>query len=408
MMIKNDFLSVIINLEKLILFLPTTTDIVVVYLRLIKKIIDQNYLYNYVPIYLNFVLEINNYVKWNLNSEIRWIFKKIFKNVDDLFIKSELCYMISKIYLELKKYNKAQTFAVKSFNYLSLYFRKNNPQNKMELYVYRIYLLIAKLAFYRRKFEISLNILNSLVREIIEIENLNGLTYNFGLTVPVIKELISILIESLILMSTIAIYQNYNLDKIKEILSIFLDIVQSFINYIDLDEIKENYYQFIIKNLEFLKKIEKNHYKYLKNYGEYRSIKSKSKKSNLEKKLIEIKKYAEQVYLELDNLFNYNALFLSLYKDYIIRYMNLYPDNYKLALKYAWKAFIIADKYLFSSSLITIAKFLAFKVLENQKLFNNLEQYLKEVNVQEYINNNQALNEDILKDISNKKLLIIK
>ncbi|MGB9638591.1 MAG: hypothetical protein ACPL1F_04785, partial [bacterium] len=170
----------------------------------------------------------------------------------------------------------------------------------------------------------------------------------------------------------------------------------------------ENYYQFIIKNLEFLKKIEKNHYKYLKNYGEYRSIKSKSKKSNLEKKLIEIKKYAEQVYLELDNLFNYNALFLSLYKDYIIRYMNLYPDNYKLALKYAWKAFIIADKYLFSSSLITIAKFLAFKVLENQKLFNNLEQYLKEVNVQEYINNNQALNEDILKDISNKKLLIIK
>ncbi|MGB9638713.1 MAG: hypothetical protein ACPL1F_05405, partial [bacterium] len=212
MMIKNDFLSVIINLEKLILFLPTTTDIVVVYLRLIKKIIDQNYLYNYVPIYLNFVLEINNYVKWNLNSEIRWIFKKIFKNVDDLFIKSELCYMISKIYLELKKYNKAQTFAVKSFNYLSLYFRKNNPQNKMELYVYRIYLLIAKLAFYRRKFEISLNILNSLVREIIEIENLNGLTYNFGLTVPVIKELISILIESLILMSTIAIYQNYNLD----------------------------------------------------------------------------------------------------------------------------------------------------------------------------------------------------
>lgn len=395
-MIKNDFLSVIINLEKLMLFLPNTTDIAIVYLKLIKKIIDQNYLYNYVPIYLNFVLEINNYIKWDLNNEIRWIFRKIFKNVDDLWIKSELCYMLSRIYLELKKYNKAQTFAVKSFNYLSIYLKKNNQQNKMELYTFRIYLLIAKLAFYRRKFEISLNILNFLIKEIIEIENLN------------IKELISILIESLILMATISIYQNYNLDKIKEILSTFLDIVQSFVNYIDLEEIKENYYQFIIKKLEFLKKVEKNHFRYLKNYSEYRSIKSKSKKSNIEKKIIEIKKYAEQIYLELDNLFNYNSLFLSLYKDYIIRYMNLYPDNYKLALKYAWKAFVIADKYLFSTSLITIAKFLAFKVLESQKLFNNLEQYLKEVNIQEYINNNQELNEDIIKDISNKKLLIIK
>ncbi len=399
-MLKNDFLSIIINLEKLMLFLPNTAEIVVLYLKLVKKIIEQNYLYNYVPMYLNFVLEINNYVKWNLNNEIKWVFRKILKNLDDLFIRSQLCYMISKLYLELRKYNKAQAFAVRAFNYLSIYLkRNNNKENKTELYIYilRVYLLIAKLAFYRKKFDVALNILDYLIKEITDEQELN------------VKELISILIEALILMTAISVYQNYNLDKIKEILSTFLDIVQSFINYIDIQEIKENYYQFIIKNLDFLKKIEKNHSKYLKNYLDSKNLlKKKTKKSNTEKRLMEIKKYVEQIYLELDNLFNYNALFLSLYKDYVIRYMSLYPDNYKLALKYAWKAFFIADKYLLSPSLIIISKFLAFKVLENQKLFNNLEQYLKEVNIQEYINNNKELNEDILKDISNKKLLIIR
>jgi len=396
-MVKSDFLSIIINLEKLMLFLPSTTEVVYFYLKLIKKTITQNYLYNYVPIYLNFVLEFNNYYKWDLDNEIRWVFRKIFKNLDNLFIKSELCYMISKIYLELRKYNKAQSFAIKAFNYLSIYLKRNNNDNQdNKLYIYRIYLLIAKLAFYRRKFDSSIGILNYLIKEIIEVDNLN------------IKELISILAESLILTATIVIYQNYNVDKIKEILSTFFDIVQSFINYIDLEEIKEIYYQFIIKNLDFLKKVEKTHFKYLKNY-EYKYIKvGKLKKSNVEKRLIEIRKYAEQIYLELSELFNYNALFLSLYKDYIISYMSLYPDNYKLALKYAWKAFFIADKYLLSPSLITIAKFLAFKVLESQNLFNNLEQYLSEVNIQEYINNNQELNQDVLKDITNKKLLMIK
>jgi hypothetical protein len=397
-MIKSDFLSIIINLEKLMLFLPSTSEVVYFYLKLIKKIITQNYLYDYAPIYLNFLLEFNNYYKLDLNNEIKWVFKKVFRNLDNLFIKSELCYMISKIYLELRKYNKAQSFAIKAFNYLSIYLKKNNINNQEnKLYVYRIYLLIAKLAFYRRKFEASVNILNYLIKEILEVDDLN------------IKELISILVESLILMATVGIYQNYNLDKLKEILSTFFDIVQSFINYLDLEEIKENYYQFIIKNLEFLKKVEKTHFKYMKNYLENKSIKIvKSKKSNIEKRLIEIKKYAEQIYLELGELFNYNALFLSLYKDYIISYMSLYPDNYKLALKYAWKAFFIADKYLLSPSLITIAKFLAFKVLESQNLFNNLEQYLSEVNIQEYINNNQELNQDVLRDISNKKLLMIK
>jgi hypothetical protein len=397
-MIKSDFLSIIINLEKLMLFLPSTSEVVYFYLKLIKKIITQNYLYDYAPIYLNFLLEFNNYHKLDLNNEIKWVFKKVFRNLDNLFIKSELCYMISKIYLELRKYNKAQSFAIKAFNYLSIYLKKNNINNQEnKLYVYRIYLLIAKLAFYRRKFEASVNILNYLIKEILELDDLN------------IKELISILVESLILMATVGIYQNYNLDKLKEILSTFFDIVQSFINYLDLEEIKENYYQFIIKNLEFLKKVEKTHFKYMKNYLENKSIKIvKSKKSNIEKRLIEIKKYAEQIYLELGELFNYNALFLSLYKDYIISYMSLYPDNYKLALKYAWKAFFIADKYLLSPSLITIAKFLAFKVLESQNLFNNLEQYLSEVNIQEYINNNQELNQDVLRDISNKKLLMIK
>jgi hypothetical protein len=397
-MIKSDFLSIIINLEKLMLFLPSTSEVVYFYLKLIKKIITQNYLYDYAPIYLNFLLEFNNYHKLDLNNEIKWVFKKVFRNLDNLFIKSELCYMISKIYLELRKYNKAQSFAIKAFNYLSIYLKKNNINNQEnKLYVYRIYLLIAKLAFYRRKFEASVNILNYLIKEILEVDDLN------------IKELISILVESLILMATVGIYQNYNLDKLKEILSTFFDIVQSFINYLDLEEIKENYYQFIIKNLEFLKKVEKTHFKYMKNYLENKSIKIvKSKKSNIEKRLIEIKKYAEQIYLELGELFNYNALFLSLYKDYIISYMSLYPDNYKLALKYAWKAFFIADKYLLSPSLITIAKFLAFKVLESQNLFNNLAQYLSEVNIQEYINNNQELNQDVLRDISNKKLLMIK
>jgi len=397
-MIKSDFLSIIINLEKLMLFLPSTSEVVHFYLKLIRKVITQNYLYDYAPIYLNFLLEFNNYHKVDLNNEIRWVFKKVFRNLDNLFIKSELCYMISKIYLELRKYNKAQSFAIKAFNYLSIYLKKNNINNQEnKLYIYRIYLLIAKLAFYRRKFDASVNILNYLIKEILEVDDLN------------IKELILILIESLILMATIAIYQNYNLDKLKEILSTFFDIVQSFINYLDLEEIKENYYQFIIKNLEFLKKVEKTHFKYMKNYLENKFIKiGKSKKSNIEKRLIEIKKYAEQIYLELDELFNYNALFLSLYKDYIISYMSLYPDNYKLALKYAWKAFFIADKYLLSPFLITIAKFLAFKVLENQNLFNNLEQYLSEVNIQEYINNNQELNQDVLRDISNKKLLMIK
>lgn len=123
-MLRNEFLSIIINLEKLILFLPTTAEVVTLYLKLIKKIIEQNYLYNYVPLYLNFVLEVNNYVKWNLNNEIRWVFKRIFKNVDDLFTRSQLCYMISKIYLELKKYNKAQAFAVRAFNYLSIYLKR--------------------------------------------------------------------------------------------------------------------------------------------------------------------------------------------------------------------------------------------------------------------------------------------
>jgi len=397
-MIKSDFLSIIINLEKLMLFLPSTSEVVHFYLKLIKKIITQNYLYEYTPIYLNFLLEFNNYHKLDLNNEIRWVFKKVFRNIDNLFIKSELCYMISKIYLELRKYNKAQSFAIKAFNYLSIYLKKNNINNQEnKLYVYRIYLLIAKLAFYRRKFDASINILNHLIKEILEVDDLN------------IKELISILIESLILMATIAIYQNYNLDKLKEILSTFFDIVRSFVNYLDLEEIKENYYQFIIKNLDFLRKVEKTHFKYMKNYLENKFIKiGKSKKSNIEKRLIEIKKYAEQIYLELSELFNYNALFLSLYKDYIISYMSLYPDNYKLALRFAWKAFFIADKYLLSPSLITIAKFLAFKVLESQNLFNNLEQYLSEVNVQEYINNNQEINQDVLKDISNKRLLMIK
>jgi hypothetical protein len=404
-MIKSDFLSIIINLEKLMLFLPSTSEVVHFYLKLIRKVITQNYLYDYAPIYLNFLLNFNNYHKLDLNNEIKWVFKKVFRNLDNLFIKSELCYMISKIYLELKKYNKAQSFAIKAFNYLSIYLKKNNINNQeKKLYIYRIYLLIAKLAFYRRKFDASVNILNYLIKEILEVDDLNIKVDDLN-----IKELILILIESLILMATIAIYKNYNLDKLKEILSTFFDIVQSFINYLDLEEIKENYYQFIIKNLEFLKKVEKTHFKYMKNYLENKFIKiGKSKKSNIEKRLIEIKKYAEQIYLELDEIFNYNALFLSLYKDYIISYMSLYPDNYKLALKYAWKAFFIADKYLLSPSLITIAKFLAFKVLENQNLFNNLEQYLSEVNIQEYINNNQELNQDVLRDISNKKLLMIK
>ncbi|MCX7870301.1 MAG: hypothetical protein N2485_01830 [bacterium] len=53
--------------------------------------------------------------------------------------------------------------------------------------------------------------------------------------------------------------------------------------------------------MDFLKRIEKNHSKYLRNYLDSKNIiKKRTKKSHVEKRLIEIKKHVEQIYLELE------------------------------------------------------------------------------------------------------------
>ena len=77
-------------------------------------------------------------------------------------------------------------------------------------------------------------------------------------------------------------------------------------------------------------------------------------------------------------------------------------------MKYALKAFYIANKYLFSSPLMVISKFLAFKVLDNQQISNDIKHYFSEVDISKYIENNDKLIKEINEDISNKVLVMLK
>mgnify|MGYP001773359837 CR=1 FL=1 len=262
-------LSFIVKIERLLLskwyLFPYEKEEMELYLTQIRDFIQQNSNYNFIPLYLNlylqFFMKINDlfglhtldksfdfeyerkrydiikYGEKKLNEQIRWVLKEVFKKVDYL-TKSKICYLISKMYLELRKYNKAQVFAIRAYNYLFLFLKNNNYSidniELYEIYLLRIYLLISKIAFYKRKFEISYGLLEQLVNRIIENDDLKNNNLN-------ISEIISILLESLILMAALTLYQKYDLNKTKEILSTFLDITKSFLAYVDLSDIKSTY-----------------------------------------------------------------------------------------------------------------------------------------------------------------------
>ncbi|MFN3477942.1 MAG: hypothetical protein ACK4ZM_01060, partial [bacterium] len=116
---------------------------------------------------------------------------------------------------------------------------------------------------------------------------------------------------------------------------------------------------------------------------------------------------ANYLYENVQNIPNLGKIFISLYKEYIINFMILYPDNYKLANKFVLKSIYLNYYYIRSSNLVVLSKFLLFKIMKLQNIYTNLEEYMKMVDIYEYILNNTEISEEVEKDIIKRRMVYI-
>lgn len=377
--IENVVNSLIFNLEKTLFINPEAEQIIEAYLELLLLFIRKYALYDKVDIYLSFVLQINKYSKQKLKRIVRWILSKVIIDIDDAFLRSRIYYAIAKSFLRMGQYGKAQNFAIKA---LKIFYSVIDERNSIHfLHYFQLILLISKLAFYRNKYYVSHSLLQHLFSKILNYNLENIFERNF---------IYSLLESSLwLIISYLFINKNeVNYANVKEIVNYFTEIIKTFRNYIDIDVIKDLIFSVLLKNLKRMLWVYKRAKKIKKYYRE----------------LFEL---ANNLYQNISKIPNFSKIIFSLFKDYIIGFIIYYPDNYKLANKFIMKAIYLNYHYIRSNNLVAISKFLLFKIMKLQKIYNDLVEYMKNVDIYEYIMNNDEISEEVIKDIMNKRMVYI-
>ncbi len=371
--------SVVFTIEKLLLFVPRTNYLVDAYLNFLSFLIRNYKVYDKVDIYLNFLLHYNKYSVKKLKKIIRWVLSSVLPEVDDFYLKSRLYYCVSKSFFYLKEYNKAQNFAIKSLKYFYNVFDKDSLMHF--LYYFELNLLIAKLAFYRGKYVMSYNLLQHVISKVLN-SNLDGILENNS---------IYLLLEFFLWLVVSYLYinkENPNLENLKEILDYFIEIVINFNVYIDTEKVRDYVLTILLKNINRL-------------FLESR-VKVRKRKRREFKELIKI---LSGFYERLEDIPNMGKILSSLYKDYILNFIIYYPDNYRLASRFVFKSIYLNYKYIRSNNLIALSKFLLFKIMKMQKIYTDLVDYMKTVDVKEYIMNNSEISEEVEEDIMKKRMV---
>lgn len=378
--IENLVNSVILTIEKLLLFTPKTYSLIKYYLDLLFYLIKRYRVYDKIDIYLNFVLQVNKIKKKKIRKIVRWILVNVIPNSNDNYLKSRVYYFIARVFLYLKHYNKAQNFAIKSMKYFYTVFDNNQPIHL--LYYFELSLLISKLAFYRGKYVISFNLLQHLFSKLLEIRMEEIFERN----------LINLILEACIWMVISHLYVNmdkWDIQNLNEVTKYFVDIVYNFRNFVDIEKIKEYISSIFFKNIKKIITINQK----------------KFKKKN--KKYQDLLKLVSNLQDEVDSIPNIGKILVSLFKDYIINFLVYYPDNYKLALRYVMKASFLNYYYIKSHNFIALTKFLLFKIMNFEKIYGNLTEYMGSVDIRQYIVNNNEISEEVRKDIINKRVVYL-
>ncbi|MCS7165604.1 MAG: hypothetical protein RMJ51_04965 [Candidatus Calescibacterium sp.] len=379
--IENIVNSIIFTIEKFLLFSPRTDKFVEVYLNFLFYLIRRYRLFTKMDIYLNFIMQTNRYSKNQVKRLIRWILNMVIPDIDDDYYRSRIYYCIAKSFLSLKQYNKAQNFAIKAMKYFQNVFESNNFIHL--LYYFELSLLIAKLAFYRRKYILAYNFIQYLLGKIADTKT------EFLLE----RNMIYLFLESSLWLILSHIYVNkdkWDYKSIKEVIDHFTEMVSTYRNYIDITKIKESVSSILLKNI-----------KRLINKNQPKVSRRRKKDYNL---LISI---VSELYSRMDNIPNTGKLLLSLYRDYVIKYMCLYPDNYKAASRLIMRSIYLNHYYINSYNLFALSKFLLFKIMNIQKIYTDLGEYMSKVDIQEYILSSDELSEEVKKDIANTKIVHI-
>ena len=373
--IENIINSIILTIEKN--FLLNATDLVKPYIDFLFFLIKKYELYDKVDVYLSFVLQLNKYSKKKIRKIVKWVLSKVIPNLDDHKNISRIYYSIARVFLYLNNYNKAQNFAVKALKYYYRSYSEKKPFSS--LYYFEIILLISSLAFHRGKFYVSYNLLQYLFSRILDNELEDQIDRNW----------ISLILEAFLWLIISYIYVNkkqIDYSRLKEVVDNFIEIVYIFRNYIDIEKIREKINNILIKRI-------RNNLFFL------------SKNSKFSKKYKEIIDILENLYQKVGSIPNTFRIFVSLYKDYIVRFILLYPDNYKIAHKFLMRSIYLNYYYIHSDNLLAISKFLLFKIMNFQKVYSNLTEYMELTDVYEHIVNNTELLEEVKKDIASKKVV---
>ncbi|MFN3995695.1 MAG: hypothetical protein ACK4GR_04095 [bacterium] len=370
--------SIIFGLEKIFILNQSSSNLIEAYLNLLLFLIRKYGLYEKIDLFLSFVLQYNKYSKSRLKAIIKWILFKVMVEIDDVFLRSRIYYAIARIFFSFGDYNKAQNFAIKSLKiFYSIFDEKNNYHF---LHYFSLILLISKLAFYRGKYYVSYNLLQHLFSRLLSYNLEDVFESNF----------IYSLLESSLWLVISYLYVNKNnlsYENVEEVINYFLDIVNTF-SYIDTERVKEMISNVLLKNLKKMVFL----------------LKSGKKIKKFYEKLINLANY---LYESVQSIPNFGKIFISLYKEYIINFMILYPDNYKLANKFVLKSIYLNYYYIRSSNLVALSKFLLFKIMKLQNIYTNLDEYMKMVDIYEYILNNSQISEEVEKDIVKKRMVYI-
>ncbi|MCS7244038.1 MAG: hypothetical protein RMJ36_04830 [Candidatus Calescibacterium sp.] len=377
--IENIANSIILTIEKLLLFSPKTDKITEVYLNFLLFLLRKYGIYDKVDVYFNFVLQLNRYNKKKIKRIIKWVLNSVVLNSDDDYYKSRMYYCISRSFLYLHQYNKAQNFAVKAMKY---FYNVIDLSNSIHLlYYFELSLLISKLAFYRGKYVMSYNFLQHLFSKVLNV-NIEGVFE---------RNFIYLLLESSLWLIVSYLYVNRNewdSRNLKEVSNYFIEIVSTFKNYIDIDKIKDYISSILLKNIKRFIMNDKVKRKKKRNYNILLSIVS-------------------ELYEKVESIPNVGKILFSLYKDYIVNFMMYYPDNYRLANRFVMKSIYLNYYYIRSYNLIALSKFLLFKIMSLEKIYTNLKEYMSTVDVQDYIINNNDISEEVRKDILNKQVVYL-
>ncbi|MEN3015392.1 MAG: hypothetical protein ABDH21_04995 [bacterium] len=379
--LQNVINSVILTIEKLILFVPKTTVIIKYYLELLFFMIKKYRLYDKIDLYLDFALQLDILSKKRMRYIVMWILNQVLPSVGDEYFKARVYYFIARVFFYLKHYNKAQNFAVKAAKHFYSVFDSSKPVHL--LFYFELNLLICKLAFYRAKYLMAYNLLQHMFSKLVDLK----IEDMFD------RDLVNIILESSLWMIVCYVYVNksgWESSNVKEVINHFIDMVSSFKNYLDIEKLKENINNVLFKNIKKLLIIS--------------PTKSKRKKRKYYQDLLNL---AYELSERVEKIPNIGRVFLDLYKDYIIIFMICYPDNYKIATRVIMKAIFLNYYYIRSSNLVALSKFLLFKVMKLQSIYNDLTDYLKSVDVQEYILSNPDIEQEVRNDIINKRVVLL-